>query len=142
MKIMTVTLKDGPNVCELRPFDDGQGFNQARVVGGEVGRRGDVVLKPADLTWEEASEEVAPGRTTLSPFDLELVQDVVTHVSYLPEGGLETLCKLSEEFATGPDSTIEEAQYNEALSRLLAEADSAPGRKVDPGLRRRKVGAA
>lgn len=121
MKTKTVTLRDGSCVFELEPFDDGEGCDHARVVGGTVERKGDVLRKPSHLTWEEAAEEVAPGRTELSPFDLELAHDALTHSSYLPEGGLEELSRLSEEVAAGPDSTTQDAEFHEAIDRLMSD---------------------
>ena len=142
MKARRVTLKDGPGVCELLPMENEEGFDRARVVGGTYGKKGDILLKPSHLTWEEATEEIAPGRTALSPFDLELVSDAVTRFTYLPEGGLETLCKLSEEAAVVWETTADELDNREALARLLSQLTELPERKADPELRRRQVDAA
>lgn len=142
MILKDVVLKEGAGVCELRPLEDGEGFDRARIVGGTFGRRGDVLRKPSDLTWEEASEEISPGRTALSPFDLELVRDAVTPWSYLPEGGLETLCRLSDEVTAEWESATDDAEYRAAVGRLLAQLEELPARAASPGLNRRKIHAA
>jgi len=142
MTTRTMTLKDGPAVCHLCPLEDEEGFDRARIVGGTFGRRGDILLKASDVTWEEATEELAPGQTALSPFDLELVQDVVTKLSYLPEGGLEALYELSEEAQVAWETPVDDAAYREAVARLLSQLTELPERKVDAGIRRRKVDAA
>jgi hypothetical protein len=142
MKTNTVTLRDGSCVFELRPSDDGESCDHACVVGGTVERRGDVLRKPSHLTWEEAAEEVAPGRTELSPFDLELARDAMTHSSYLPEGGLEELCRLSEELAAGPDSTIRDAEFHEAVDHLMSDLDGLAEDANGRHPRRRKSDAA
>src|SRR5581483_9461254 len=100
MTTKTVILKEGVGICELRPIDGGEDLDQARVLGGTIGRKGDVLRKPADLTWAEAVQEIAPGRTALSPFDLEMVQDSITHHSFIPGGGLKELSALYEEVAS------------------------------------------
>ena len=143
MKTKTVTLKDGPVACELSPLEDEEGFDRARIVGGEFGKEGDILFKPADLTWEEAMEEIAPGRTALSPFDLELVQDIVTQFSYFPEGGLEALCELSDGVAEGARTNeADDEDYREALARLLAQLTELAVPKADSRLRRRQGEAA
>ena len=138
----TMTLKDGPAVCHLRPLEDEEGFDRARIVGGTFGRKGDLLLKPSYLTWEEATEELSPGQTALSPFDLELVWDVVTKFSYLPEGGLEALYELSEEAAIAWETPADDLDYREAVCRFLSQLTELPERKADPSLCRRKVDAA
>ncbi|HEV3026593.1 MAG TPA: hypothetical protein VG457_03425 [Planctomycetota bacterium] len=141
MTLKTVTLKDGPGICKLLPIDGEEGFDQARVLSGTFGTKGDILRKPADLTWEEAVEEIAPGLTALSPFDLELVRDVVTGHSFIPEGGLEELCTLYENVAVNWESAFDEAGYLEALSRLLSKNEEA-AQPAGTTQRRRKVDVA
>jgi hypothetical protein len=142
MTLKNVVLKDGSGVCVLRPLEDREGFDRARIVGGTFGRKGDVLRKPSDISWEEATEEIAPGRTTLSPFDLELVRDVVTKLTYLPEGGLEALCRLSEDVTVERENATEDTEYRAAVARLLVRLEELPARAAGPDLERRKIHAA
>ena len=139
MTMKTVILRDGLGICELRPVEGREDFDQAQVLGGTTGRKGDVVRKPADLTWEEAAEEASPGRTALSPFDLEVVHDSITHQSFIPEGGLEELCALYD-VAIQWESAADEAGYREALSLLLSQEEGASRRAASE--RRRKADVA
>lgn len=139
MTTKTVVLKEGVGICELRPIDGGEDFGSAQVLGGTVGRKGDILRKPADLTWEEAAQETTPGRTALSPFDLEVVHDSITHQSFIPEGGLEELCALYDA-ARQCESAADEAEYREALSLLLSQEEDGSLRVTS--LRRRKADVA
>lgn len=139
MTTKTVVLKEGVGICELRPIDGNEDFDTARVVGGTVGRKGDIFRKPVDLTWEEAAEEIALGRTALSPFDLEVVHDSITHQSFIPEGGLEELSALYDA-AMQCESAADEAEYQEALSLLLSREEEVSLRSASQ--RRRKVDVA
>jgi len=140
MTTKTVILKEGVGICELRPIDGGEDLDQARVLGGTIGRKGDVLRKPADLTWAEAVQEIAPGRTALSPFDLEMVQDSITHHSFIPGGGLKELSALYEEVASQGESAADEAEYLEALTRLLSQEEETSHGTVSQ--RRRKADVA
>lgn len=139
---LMVTLKHGPGICDLSPLPLEEGADQARVVGGTVGRRGDILQKPPHLSWQEAAEELAPGRTELSPFDLELIGDSVTRFSYLPEGGLETLLRLSEDLETTRERDEEDPDELDILSRLAAALNMGPAGNDQRRLRRRKGDAA
>jgi hypothetical protein len=73
-KTKTVMLKDGPSGetwCKLRPVDGGDDtMDRAVILRGTFGAMGDVVAKPALLSWSEAGELVSPQKTVLSPWDL------------------------------------------------------------------------
>lgn len=74
-----VILKDGPNGetwCKLRPVEGGDdAMDRARILRGTYGAKGDVVAKPAGLSWSEAGEHVTPQKTVLSPEDLHFCEE-------------------------------------------------------------------
>ncbi len=71
----TIRLAEGTNWAELLPLGGGV----AKVVGGNVHQKGDLVSAPGTMGWDEAAAPGAtPGDTALSPFDVELRYDSVT----------------------------------------------------------------
>lgn len=69
----TITLVDGAAWVELRPLAG----TVAQVVGGNLQRRHELVMRPAGVDWERAAEPVARRLTRVSPHDLRTMYDVV-----------------------------------------------------------------
>jgi len=63
MTVKTVTLKDGPGICELRRIDGEEGFDQARVRGGTFGW----LLSSAERPQTLQNIRVPPVRRRPSP---------------------------------------------------------------------------
>ena len=128
-----VTLRDGDTWCLLllNP-EDPEGA--ARVVAGNFGQPGDEVVKPADMTWEEAAELATKDHSYLSPSDLDIRKDGKTGwTQEEPE-----VLQLSEVFDSGDHvgPTIEDIPailIDEDLARQVAEATAAdPPQKPVP----------
>lgn len=144
MTTKTVVLKEGADWVELTPLFDETGNDLAEIVLGTFGMPGDILRKPADLTWAEAAEEMGSRRTVLSPFDLELVSDSVTGFAYFPEGGLENLFNACEEPSTGSEGEvlIDLLDDPEACARFIEAMLSSGAERHDRGHRRRKADVA
>jgi hypothetical protein len=113
-----ITLGEGPNRTELLILEG----PLALVLGGTVHLAGDVVRLPGMMTWEEAALKGAREDTALSPFDLELVYDVVTgaHLSSL---GLEEIMETQEKIQelSGGGEDWNPLDVDEDLARAVGD---------------------
>lgn len=131
------TLTEGSSTVTLKPL---QG-RIAKVEGGTLYMRGDLVQAPAGLTWTELAERLENGDTVGSPFDLELVYDALTNV---------TLERSREEISTAQHIEDPAAIWaafqvelrlddSDALARAFSEEIARP---AGSATRRRKVDVA
>jgi len=96
----TIRLAEGSMWVELEP----QTGARARVVAGNVHQEGDVVARPAGVSWSEAAEPGTGSNTHISPFDLELVADRVTGFEYAPQANEASIATLEAvAITTSPD---------------------------------------
>jgi hypothetical protein len=129
MRDLTIRLAEGKDWVEIFPF----GCEIGEVVGGTCFVRGDWVRRPDWLTWKEAANGDQDGTTNVGPFDLELVCDVVTGFSLLPESR-----RAEENRAAAGSRGAEQVQLDEEMAKLLdsvlqgreaVRPDSSPRRR-------------
>ncbi len=122
----TVILKDGPNGetwCALRPIEGGDDtVDRAVIRRGNYGAKGDVVAKPALLSWSEAGELISPQKTVLSPFDLHFCEGS----PQIEQGTLlEDVLDTKGSWNAAVALAMEDEKLAKVLDELLADPDPA-----------------
>jgi hypothetical protein len=136
---LTTTLRSEGQWVELKPLTD----RVAKVEGGTVFHRGDLVETPDERSWEELGQARSGNDTEGDPFSLELVFDVLTgHAPSFTTEELVAALDVVDPDASWPFSEAElRIDDADALVRAfgeeLARPAGRPARRADGRGRRR-----